>query len=76
MTQQDFLGKFAAQFEETDPSTITMDTKFRDIEEWSSMMALMIIAMADEEMGVKLTGDDIRNSNTVNDLYNIVSSKN
>jgi acyl carrier protein len=75
MTPQEFLSKFAAQFEETDPSTIAMDTKFRAIDEWSSLMALVIIAMVDEEMGVKLTGDEIKNSQTVNDLYTIVSGK-
>lgn len=74
MTQQEFLNKFVEQFEETDPSTITMDTNFREIDEWSSMMALMIIAMADEEFGVKLTGDNIRNSKTVSDLYHVVAA--
>ena len=75
MTQQEFLAKFALQFEETDPSTITLDTKFREINEWSSMMVLMIIAMVDEEMGVTLTGDEIKNADTVLEIYDIVSSK-
>ena len=75
MTQQEFLVKFALQFEETDPSTITLDTKFREINEWSSMMVLMIIAMVDEEMGVTLTGDEIKNADTVHEIYEIVSSK-
>jgi len=75
MTQQEFLAKFAAQFEETDPSTITIDTKFREIDEWSSMVVLVIIAMVDEEFSLKLTGDDIKKSTTVHDLYMIVSSK-
>jgi acyl carrier protein len=75
MTPQEFLAKFAAQFEETDPTTIFLDTKFRAIDEWSSLMALVVIAMVDEEMGVKLTGDEIKNSQTVNDLYTIVAGK-
>ena len=75
MTPQEFISKFAAQFEETDPSTITMDTSFRTIDEWSSLMALVIIAMVDEEMGVKLTGEEIKNAQTVNDLYQVVSAK-
>lgn len=75
MTQEQFLEQFAQQFEETDPSTIQLGTNFREIEEWSSMMALVVIAMVDSEYGIKLTGDDIRNSNTVEDLYKVVSSK-
>lgn len=75
MTQEQFLVKFAEQFEETNPATISLSTKFRDIEEWSSMMALVIIAMVDEEYNVKLTGDDIRGSQTVEELYKAVASK-
>jgi acyl carrier protein len=48
---------------------------FRNIEEWSSLIALMLIAMVDEKYNVVLTGDDIRNSNTIQDLYDKVSSK-
>ena len=75
MTQNEFLSKFAEQFEETDPSTILIDTNFRDIDEWNSMMALVIIAMVDEEYNVSLNGDNIRAAKTVNDLYEVVSSK-
>jgi len=75
MTQGEFLEMFASQFEETDPSTIQLDSNFRELEEWSSMMALIIIAMVDEEYGVTLTGDDIRSSTTAEDIYKIVSAK-
>ena len=75
MTQTDFLEKFASQFEETDPATITMGTQFRELDEWNSMMALMIIAMVDEEYNVPLTGNDIRESKSIEDIYNKVSEK-
>ena len=38
-------------------------------------MALSVIAMADEECGVVLKGEDIRNARTIEDLYNVVKSK-
>lgn len=75
MDIKDFINHFAEQFDETDPSEITASTNFRDLEEWSSLIALSIIAMVDEEYDVTLKGDDIRNSNTVEDLYNIVANK-
>jgi acyl carrier protein len=75
MTAPEFLEKFASQFEETDPSSITLETKFREIAEWSSMMALVVIAMVDEEFNVRLTGDDIRSAHTVQDIYNVVTAK-
>ncbi len=75
MNIQDFVANFAAQFDETDASAFAPDTKFHSLEEWSSLMALSIIAMADDEYDVKLKGDDIRNSKTIEDLFNIVKSR-
>ncbi len=75
MELQEFITNFAKQFEETDPSVFTKDTIFKDLDEWSSLMALSIIAMVDEEYGAALKGDDIRTANTLEDLFNIVKSK-
>ena len=75
MELQEFIKNFANQFEETDPSVFTKDTVFKDLNEWSSLMALSIIAMVDEEYEVALKGDDIRTANTLEDLFNIVKSK-
>lgn len=75
MNIQEFVANFAAQFDETEVSVFSAETKFRDLEEWSSLIALSIIAMADDEYGVKLKGDDIRNSQTIEDLFNIVKSR-
>lgn len=70
-----FVKHFAAQFDETEPETITSNTEFRSIEEWSSMLALSIIAMVDEEYNTIITGEDIRNSKTVADIFAKVSAK-
>lgn len=70
-----FIENFAAQFDDTDPSEIKADTLFHDLDEWSSLTALSIIAMADEEYDVTLKGNDINDAKTVEDLFNIVKSK-
>ena len=75
MELQEFITNFANQFEETDSSVFTKDTVFKNLDEWSSLLALSIIAMVDEEYGVALKGDDIRLANTIEDLYNIIKSK-
>lgn len=75
MEINDFIEKFAEQFDDTDVSEIKTDTVFKDLDEWSSLVALSVIAMVDEEYDVTLKGDDIRNSSTVEDLYNTVKSK-
>lgn len=75
MELKDFIEKFAEQFDETDVNEFTASTKFRELEEYSSLVALSIIAMVDEEYDVTLKGNDIRNSETIEDLFNVVKSK-
>ena len=75
MDEKEFVQNFANQFDDPDASEFSMSTRFRDIDEWSSLIALGVIAMADEEYDVTLKGDDIIKSNTVEDIYNIVKSR-
>ena len=67
----EFVTKIAEQFDETDLSEFRADTEFKKLIDWSSMIALSIIAMIDDEYGVIIKGDDIRKSETVMDLFNI-----
>jgi acyl carrier protein len=71
MDLQGFIVNFAEQFDETEPSEFKADTKFKTLADWSSMVALSIIAMVDDEYGVTIKGDDIRKSTTIEDLFNI-----
>lgn len=70
-----FVENFSAQFDDIDASEFTPAVVYKDLEEWSSLTALSIISMVDDEYDVQLKGDDIRNSSTIEDLYNIVKSK-
>ena len=74
-TLDEFVVLFAEQLDETDPSSVTAQTKFRELAEWSSLLALSLISMVDEEFDVTLKGDDVKNSETIEDVYNIVVSK-
>ena len=69
-----FIENFAAQFDETEAEVFTAETEFKSLDEWSSLLALSIIAMVDEEYDVQIKGDDIRASKTIGDLFNKVSS--
>lgn len=75
MEIKEFIKNFAAQFDDTDESVFTAETEFKTLDEWSSMTALSIIAMVDEEYDVQIKGDDIRSAKTINDLFNVVASK-
>lgn len=75
MELNEFIKNFADQFDETDATEIRPETKFKELDEWSSLIALSVIAMVDDEYDVALKGNDISNSETVEDLFNIVKSR-
>lgn len=72
---EQFISNFAAQFDDTELSEFAADTKFKDLEEWSSLTALSIIAMVDDEYNVRVSGEDIRNASSIAELYNVVISR-
>jgi acyl carrier protein len=75
MEINEFIANFADQFDETEASVFTPETKFKELEEWSSLIALSVIAMIDEEYDVTLKGDDMRAAQTIEDLFNTVKAK-
>lgn len=75
MELEEFVQKFAEQFDDTTAEAFTPVTIFKELEEWSSLTALSVIAMVDEEMEKRITGADIRSSNTIEDLFNLAKKK-
>ena len=75
MTLDEFVSAFAAEFDETPEDQFKADTDFKALDEWSSLTALSIIAMVDEQMDKVVTGADIRASKTIEDLFNLANSK-
>lgn len=75
MELNDFVTVFANQFDETNPEEIQASTQFHDLEEWSSLIGMSIIAMAKTEYGKTITGAELRACNTVEDVFNVISSK-
>lgn len=74
-TLDEFVTLFAELFDDTDVSEIKADTVFHNLDEWSSLIGLSVIAMVDEEFDIALKGDDVKDSVTVEDLYNRVIAK-
>lgn len=75
MEISEFIKDFASQLDETDPESLTPETIFREIEEWSSMTMLSIIAMSDEVYHVRLKGEDILKAVTIRDIFDTVQSR-
>ena len=70
-----FVTCFAEQFEDTDPSEIQADTVYKDLDEWSSILAFSVIAMVKTEYDKTVTGAELRHCNTVEDLFNTIAAK-
>ena len=75
MEKNSFLKNFAEILDDTDINLLKINTIFRELDEWDSLTALSLIAMADEKYSIKLTGEDIRNSITLEDIFTIIESK-
>ncbi len=75
MKIEEFIINIANQFDDTPVETFTPETVFHDLDEYSSIIALSIIAMIDEEYGVALTGNEMKAAVTIQDLFNTVQAK-
>ena len=74
MELKEFIEHFAEQLDETDVSEIKPDTKFRDLDEWSSLVALGLMAMIDDEYDISLKADEMRRANTIQELFDLVKN--
>lgn len=75
MELKDFISNFAEQFDDTDASEIQAGTKFHDLEEWSSLIAMSVIALVKTQYGKTITGKEMKECVTVEDLFNLIASK-
>lgn len=70
-----FIELFAEQFDEIDISLLKPETRFRELDGWSSLVALLVITMVDDEYGVVLPPEEMRKTQTIRELFDLVSSK-
>ena len=75
MILDDFIKAFAAEFDDTPIEIFKAETHYRELDEWGSLTALSIISMVDDEMGKRVTGADLRNCTTIEELFNLVMAK-
>jgi acyl carrier protein len=75
MEASEFINNFAAQFDDTDIYEFNIDTRFRELEEWSSLNALAILNMIGKKYAVILNPDEMKATNTIQELFDLVKSK-
>ena len=75
MDANEFVKNFAAQFDDTDASEFTLETRFRELDEWSSLNALAILNMIGKKYSVMLKPEEMKPTNAVQELFDLVQSK-
>ncbi|MCW3072322.1 MAG: acyl carrier protein [Bacteroidetes bacterium] len=70
-----FISQIENEIEELTPGSLTPETEFTSLKEWSSMHVLILIALIDTEYNVTITGADLQQCKSVNDLFNVVKSR-
>lgn len=75
MELKEFVANFANQFDDTDPSEINAETVFHDLDEWSSLTGMSVIALAKTEYNKSITGAELKACVTVEDIFNLIRSK-
>jgi acyl carrier protein len=75
MEESKFLENFGAIFDDVEVGGLSMNTHFKDFDEWSSLTALGLLAVVSDEYNVELNNDDIKNAVTIQDIFNIVKNR-
>lgn len=75
MEIKEFISNFASQFVDEDLSAFTPETDFHELDSWSSLTSLSVVAMIIQEYGVELDSKDVRDADTIGDLFEIVKER-
>ncbi len=75
MELDEFVSAFAAQFDETEEDAFTPSTQYHELDEWSSLLGLAIMNMVAKKTGVKITPAELRESQTIEELFQKIESK-
>lgn len=73
MTVAEFIISIEQELHEADTRTFGPDTVFRDLPNWSSMLALLIIARIDELYSVQISASEFSRLRTLAELHDHVA---
>lgn len=70
MDKEEFLNRMTDILDAEDD--VTMDAVLADIEEWDSLSVVSYVAMANTSCGKKVNVKDVREAETIQDLYDLL----
>lgn len=72
---EDFIEKFKEQFEDVDTVKIHGGTQFKTLDTWDSLTAFSVQSMIDDEYSVKVSSQDLKDCDTVEELFQLIKSR-
>lgn len=72
MNDQQSVIELLAEAIEVNPETLTPATRISDVEDWTSIAWLTIMAMLDERLSMQISAKTIRGFETVGDVTGYV----
>lgn len=72
MNIEEFIEKIYFVIDDIEPGSLVPDTRYREVEAWSSMHALLLIAMVKVDYKVTITGEDLMTHHTLQDIYRLI----
>lgn len=75
MNINEFINHLEEEFEDIPKGTLKPESNYREVFEWSSINALILIALVKTEYDVTINAQDIAGSKTIEDLYRIIESR-
>lgn len=75
MNIEEFIADFADMFDDTELCEFKSETRYRDLDEWSSLTGFAILNMISKKYGVRLTVSEVGECDTIESLFNLVVSR-
>ena len=69
-----FIVQFAKAIEVEDIEALTPETEFHDLDEWTSLSVIIVIAFMDEQFDKQVNEVAIRKADTIQDLYDLATT--
>lgn len=72
--EEQLLGVFRSVFNHEDPTSITLESEFREFEQYSSLTQMTLIAEIQEKMHVKLKLLGLIKAETIGDVMDAIEN--
>jgi acyl carrier protein len=74
-TVDEFVRNFENAVEGIEPGSLTPEVEFRSLQGWDSLAALSILAMVDAEYETAISGNELKQCKTLQNLFDVILSK-